>query len=82
MSRTGGTTSFEDLRLWPKERLDDIYRKSQVIREQGLFLPKKSNLCSGCSVRAYCFAEGGEHSDLVPVPWEIEVEIKSPAVSA
>jgi hypothetical protein len=82
LARTGGTTAFEDMRLWPRERLDDIYRKAQLQRELGLFLPKESNMCSGCSVKDACFAVGGVNSDLYPTPWQIEVEIKSPPVSA
>lgn len=77
LSRTGGTTQFVDLRLWSKDRLDHIYRTMQAVREQGLFLPKESNMCSGCSVRDYCFQVGGVHSDSMPTPWEIEVQIKA-----
>jgi len=82
MARTGGTTALEDMRLWTRERLDHIYSTANEIRKQGLLLPKKSMMCSGCSVRDYCLEVGGSMSDTVPTPWGIEVELKTPAVSS
>lgn len=76
MARTGGTTAFEDMRLWTRERLDFIYSTANEMRRHAMFLPKKSMLCSGCSVRDYCLEVGGIHSDTVPTPWMVEVEIK------
>jgi hypothetical protein len=78
MARTGGTTAFEDMRLWTKERLDYIYSTAAAIREQGLLLPKKSMMCSGCSVRDFCLEVNGAQSDTIPAPWEISVEISAP----
>ena len=75
MGRTGSTSEPEDMRLWPRERLDHLYRVTREQQERGLFLPKKSNMCSGCSVRDYCFAVNGAQSDTVPTPWELVVEM-------
>ena len=74
MSRTGGTTAFEDARMWPKERVEHLYRVTRAQQERGEFIPKKTRMCSGCSVRDYCLAMNGEKSDLIPTPWEIKVE--------
>lgn len=73
MSRQGGTTEPVDMRMWPKARLDHDYRVAQEIRERGLFTPKESSMCSGCSVRDWCLAVNGKNSDLVPTPWEVTI---------
>ena len=73
MSRTGGTTTLVDMAQFTKERVDHTYRSTRAMQEQGLFLPKKSALCGGCSVRSYCLAVNGSESDTVPTPWEIQV---------
>lgn len=75
MSRTGSTTAFEDLSLWPKERLDYTYRSVRAQQERAEFLAKKTNMCSGCSVRDYCFAVNGAQSDTIPLPWEVTVAL-------
>lgn len=73
MSRQGGTTEFEDLNLWPKVRLDHTYSTVRRQQEEGMFLPKVTGMCNGCSVRDYCFAVNGAQSDTVPTPWEVSV---------
>lgn len=78
MSRTGSTSQFEDMRMWPRERVEYTYKVVRAQQERAEFLPKKSMMCSGCSVRDYCFAVNGAQSDTIPVPWEVSVEIPGP----
>jgi hypothetical protein len=75
MSRTGGTTALEDMRMWPRKRVEFTYAKVRERQERGDFLPKQSALCNGCSVRQACFAVNGADSDLYPLPWELSVEV-------
>ena len=78
MARTGSTTTLEDMGLWTRERLDHIYATADEIRRRNLLLPKKSMMCSGCSVRDACFEVGGKDSDNYPAPWQINIEISRP----
>jgi putative RecB family exonuclease len=75
LSRTGGTTTPEDMRMWPRERVEFTYKKVRERQERGDFLPKPSRLCGGCSVREFCFSANGAKSDEVPLPWELSVEV-------
>lgn len=78
MGRTGSSSEFEDMRSWPKTRLDYTYSTVRSQQARGEFLPKRSAMCSGCSVRDYCLAVNGEKSDTVPAPWEVSVEFAAP----
>lgn len=40
-------------------------RKANVMRENEIYIPKKSSLCGRCGVRDYCWAVGGSKSDSV-----------------
>jgi hypothetical protein len=77
LSRTGGTSAFYDMRMYPRERVEFTYKTVRAQQEQGMFLPKQSALCNGCSVRDYCLAVNGSKSDTVPTPWTIEVKVPS-----
>jgi len=80
MSRTGGTTEMVDLSVYTKERVDYTYAATRKMQTEGLFLPKQSNMCSGCSVRDACFAVGGKDSDLYPTPWEVTTKLPASSV--
>jgi len=80
MSRTGGTTEMVDLSVYTKERVDYTYATVRDMQERGTFLPKESNLCSGCSVREYCFVKNGALSDTVPAPWQITTKLPASSV--
>ena len=79
MARTGGGTPWEDMRMWPRERLDHEYKVTREIQEQGLVTATRSSLCSGCSVRDACYAVNGKDSDNYPLPWEVSIEPRNPA---
>jgi hypothetical protein len=68
--RKGVSTPAYDLDKWPKERLDFVFGKALIMREQGIFLANPSNLCSSCGVRQYCLTMKGELAHTVEQPWE------------
>ena len=74
MSRSGGTTELVDMSLYPKVRLDHSYSLTRKQQELGMFYPRKTAMCSGCSVKQFCYAANGSESDTLPLPWEISVE--------
>lgn len=80
MGDTGGTTVPEPLSEWTPERLDFEYGAAHKAMEAGLFVPKKTRMCSGCGVREHCYAYGGERAGEAPKPWEISV-VTPPSVS-
>ncbi len=69
MARDGGNTPPADLTKWPRERVDFLFYHTRQDQLAGKFIPKKSNMCSGCSVRDYCLTVGGESAHLVDQPW-------------
>lgn len=75
MSRSGGTTELVDMSLYPKVRLDHSYSLTRKQQELGMFYPRKTAMCSGCSVKQFCYATNGSESDTLPLPWEVSVEV-------
>lgn len=74
MARTGMTTTFEDMRMWPDVRVEYTYEVARKTQEEGLLIAKRSSMCSGCSVRDSCYAYNGKNSDNFPLPWEVKVK--------
>lgn len=69
MARTGGTTNLHPLAKFTDAYLDLMYGGARKGMEAGIFLPKVTRMCSGCSVRDSCFAYGGENSaEFSPLP--------------
>jgi hypothetical protein len=59
-ARTGGVDKWFDLDIYTDDMLWDWVAKAKAIRDQQLFIPNMTNLCtSACGVRQWCVAMGG-----------------------
>lgn len=60
-ARTGGVDKWHSLEQYTDEVLWDWVAKAKAIRDQGLFIPQPTNLCtSACGVSKWCVAMGGQ----------------------
>lgn len=62
MARTGSTTALHPMGKFTDEYLAYLYGGARKGMEAGIFLPKVTRMCSGCSVRQSCVFFGGENS--------------------
>lgn len=77
MAGTGGTTAPVSMSTWPLKRLNWTYSKAREAQAGGQFPPRRSPMCSGCSVREYCAAYGGALAWQTPQPWDV-TEVRVP----
>jgi hypothetical protein len=62
LARTGSTTLLHPMAKYSDEYLAYEYGNARKGMEAGIFLPKVTRMCNGCSQRQNCFAYGGENS--------------------
>ena len=62
MARTGATTAMHPMGRFTDAHLDYLYGNARRGMEAGIFLPKVSRMCAGCSVRDSCVFVGGENA--------------------
>lgn len=73
MGKTGSTGISYDLDTWPAARVEHMFTSTRTMQRLGIFLPKVTNMCSGCGVIDYCAAKGGAKAHEIPLPWEVSV---------
>jgi hypothetical protein len=71
MGRKAMSTPPADLARYTRAQVEYGYRMANDQRLRGDFRYKPGNLCSSCSVNAYCPIFGGEFADTIPQPWEL-----------
>lgn len=67
----GRQSMLIDVDDWSMERIEQMYRNANRGIRAGVFLPQVTSMCSGCTVRDYCFAVAGDKHAEIPVGTEM-----------
>jgi hypothetical protein len=63
----GQLTPLTDLTIYSESFIDSLFEQARRGIQNGVFLPNVSAMCTGCGVRRYCRAVGGDLALSVPI---------------
>ena len=64
-ARKAQTVLTDKLDRWTPELFEELFRQFGIGVENQIFLPNVGMSCSTCSVKDYCYANGGEMSEML-----------------